>query len=104
MWDALADIMGPAATATLVRRAVKRGSARSRGLEGLAVTRDRLEYRYTLPASWNSTNDEAVRALHELTRELQPLLVELTGSVVLNRLRTTDELARGGLFRPEVEA
>lgn len=102
LWEALNDIMGSAATATLVRRAVKHASSRSPGLDGLAITRERFEYRYALPEAWNAS-DVGLSALQGLTRELQPLLVELTGLVVLHRLRSVPELQRCGLFHVEVD-
>jgi hypothetical protein len=103
LWETLNDIMGSAATATLVRRAVKHASSRSPGLEGLAITRERFEYRYALPESWNGESEVGLSALQGLTRELQPLLTELTGPVVLHRLRNVQELERCGLFHAEVE-
>jgi hypothetical protein len=103
LWETLNDIMGSAATATLVRRAVKHASSRSPGLDGLAITRERFEYRYALPESWTGGSAVGLSALQGLTRELQPLLVELTGAVVLHRLRSVRELERCGLFRAEVD-
>src|SRR5438477_10255208 len=44
LWSALADTLGTAATAVLVRR-----SARGAALDQLAVRREELEYAYTLP-------------------------------------------------------
>jgi hypothetical protein len=98
VWDTLNDIMGSAATATLVRRAAKHASSRSPGLDGLAITRERFEYRYALPESWQRESEVGLSALQGLTRELQPLLVELTGPIVLHRLRSIQELERCGLF------
>jgi hypothetical protein len=103
LWETLNDIMGSAATATLVRRAVKHASSRSPGLEGLAITRERFEYRYALPESWKHESQVALSDLQGLTRELQPLLVELTGPIVLHRLRSLQELERCGLFQAEVD-
>ena len=103
LWETLDDIMGSAATATLVRRALKHASSRWPGLDGLSITRERFEYRYALPESWQREPDLGLSALKGLTRELQPLLVELTGAVVLHRLRSVRELERCGLFPAEVE-
>jgi hypothetical protein len=86
LWDALADVLGTAATATLLRRAMK-SAADQVTLEGLAIERDRFSYGYTVPEQWQIAGDG--QPLHALTRviaELRPLLVELTGSVVIARL------------------
>lgn len=98
LWDALTELMGDAATATLVRRAAKRAAARVPDLEGVTIERDRFEYRYVVPASWDRAPEphEAAHALDELVRELRPLLVELTGDVVVRRLRRTPGLERCG--------
>jgi hypothetical protein len=103
LWETLNDVMGSAATATLLRRAVKHASSRSPSLDGLAIHRERFEYRYALPESWKGESDVGLAALQGLTRELQSLLVELTGPVVLHRLRSVQELERCGLFQVEVD-
>lgn len=92
-------MMGSAATAALLRRAAKHGEDRSPELGGLIVKRHRFEYRYELPTAWAQ---EAREALHVLMSELRPLLIELTGAVVLRRLHGIPELAPLGHFSPEV--
>src|ERR1051325_7380679 len=52
VWDALADVLGTAATATLLRRAARRAAPRCLELGELAIAREKLEYRYTLPPEW----------------------------------------------------
>src|SRR5688572_27423237 len=42
LWDTMADVLGTAATATLLRRALKRAGARSADLGGVAIDRDDL--------------------------------------------------------------
>lgn len=94
LWDAIADVMGTATTATLLRRAAKRGGARDAGrleLAALDISRDGLVYRYQLPASW--ADPGVLRdAVCLLLVELRPLLAELTGSVVVRRLDDMPEL------------
>jgi hypothetical protein len=101
IWEGLADVLGTAATATLVRRAVKEARASSPGLDGLQVTRDRFEYRYVLPQSWSADSVAAQKDLRLVARRLTPLLTELTGPVVVNRLRGLPGVAETGLFEPE---
>ena len=103
LWETLDEVMGSATTATLVRRAVKHASSRSAGFEGLLIVRERFAYRYSVPDSWKSETPDGLTSLQELTRELQPLLVELTGSVVLHRLRGVPQLRRCGLFHPGMD-
>lgn len=96
LWDSLTDVLGSAATATLLRRSLKRAA-----LQGVEITRDHFEYRYVLPPTWSEGGEEAVGALRALGTELKPLLEELTGPVVLRRLESIPAIARCGLFRSE---
>src|SRR5437762_1240767 len=95
LWSALADTLGTAATAVLVRC-----SARGAALEQVAVRQERLEYTYTLPPSWSDPAPAGLEDLRELCRGLRPLLVELTGTVVLRHLESVAPLRASGLSRP----
>ena len=97
LWEALADVLGTAAAATLLRRAAKRAVPRWPELAALSITRERLEYQYTVPSPWKNPSLDPPPALCELTRELWTLLVELTGSVVVNHLAQIPELRDRGL-------
>jgi hypothetical protein len=90
VWEALSDVLGTAATAALLRRAAKRAARRFPVLADLAIGLVDLDYKYTAPPAWQE-GEEGMQPVHELIRELRPLLVELTGSVVVQRLdRMTD--------------
>jgi hypothetical protein len=105
LWSALADVLGTAAAATLLRRAAQRAAPHWPELAGLAITRERLEYRYSLPVSWRDPSVDPPRALCELGRELCALLVDLTGPVIVNRLAQIPELgSRGVILQSEAEA
>ena len=93
LWSALADALGTAATAVLVRR-----SARGAALDQLAVRREELEYAYTLPPTWSDPAPAGLEDLRELCRALRPVLVELTGIVVLRRLEDVAPLRARGLL------
>ena len=98
LWDAMADVMGSATTATLLRRAARRGArdpARA-ALGSLVIVRDGFAYRYEIPSTWLAS-DGPLDDVCALMRELQPLLVELTGPVVLRRLGEIPELLACGL-------
>jgi hypothetical protein len=108
LWDAMSDVMGPATTAALLRRAARRGAARAPGspdLAALVIRREGFGYRYDIPAPWH---DAALplAPMCALVQELRPLLVELTGPVVLRRLVELPELVECGLtpIREEPEA
>lgn len=105
VWHALADILGTAAAAALLRRAARRAAARSPELATLSITRDSLEYHYTLPATWSAPVAVPAPALCELINELCVLLVDLTGPVVIQRLEQIPELRdRGMIPRQEVQS
>lgn len=87
LWETLADVLGTAAAATLLRRAIKRAAPRIAWSEPVVVTREGLDYVYRVPETWSQPgNDEAVDALRIVAAELRVLLVELTGPVVIARL------------------
>ena len=92
LWKELADILGTAAAATLLRRAAQRARPRAPELAALSIARQGLEYRYTLPSSWTSRVSDPSGALVVLARELWPLLMDLTGLVVVQRLAQIPEL------------
>jgi hypothetical protein len=92
LWRELADVLGTAAAASLVRRAAQRVVPRWPELAALSITRENLEYHYAVPAAWNDPSQKPTQALRELTRELWALLVELTGTVVVSRLAKIPEL------------
>ncbi|HET9298978.1 MAG TPA: hypothetical protein VFO11_03475 [Candidatus Polarisedimenticolaceae bacterium] len=103
LWDALADILGTAAAATLVRRAAQRAVPRWPELGALSITRESLEYRYRVPPAWKDPSPDPPLALCELARELWALLVELTGSVVVNRLAQIPVLRDQGIVPRQEE-
>jgi hypothetical protein len=103
LWRALADVLGTAAAATLLRRAAQRAALRWPELEGLAITRERLEYQYSVPDSWQHSSTEPPPALRDLAGELCTLLIALTGSVIVDRLAQVPELRSRGIM-PELIA
>jgi hypothetical protein len=96
LWHNLADVLGTAAAATLLRRAAQRAVVAFPELSALEITREGLEYEYKVPGVWNEPSDPP-QALRGLVRELWGFLVELTGSVVVGRLSQVPELRASGL-------
>jgi hypothetical protein len=103
LWDAVADLVGTAATAALLRRALKRASAKQPELAEIVLRREGLEYAWALPAAWHDPEGrEAVEHLQRLVRDdLHPLFRELTGPVIARRLARVPELVEAGLAGEE---
>jgi hypothetical protein len=95
VWGALAETLGTAAAAAIVRRAASRARTESAELVELVITREELEYRYTLPRAWSQAS--GLSGLRTLVAELGKLLLELTGNVVIRRLEQIPELRASGL-------
>jgi hypothetical protein len=100
LWQALADILGTAAAATLLRRAAQRVTPSFPELAELSITRESLEYQYKVPKAWHEAASEPPQALRDLVRELWTFLIDLTGSVVVGRLTQISELRERGLVPP----
>ena len=103
LWSTLADVIGPTATAALMQRSVKRAAAAQPELRQLVITREQFDYIYTLPKSWARPAVDSRAALAPVVKELWPLLSELTGTVVVRRLREVPQLRRCGIIPEEVE-
>jgi len=98
LWESLADVLGTAATATLLRRAIKRAASQTSWPEPITVARNGLDYEYRLPETWKQRgNEEAIGALRAVAAELRVLLVELTGPVVVRRLSRLAPLLKLGI-------
>jgi len=102
VWEALAEVLGTAAVAAIVRRATERAAMESPELVELVIFREDLEYRYTLPHAWSHKGERGPLGLRVLVAEIGRLLLELTGTVVIRRLEQIPELrARGFVWRAE---
>ena len=98
LWESLADVLGTAATATLLRRAIKAAASKTSWSESVTVARNGLDYEYRLPETWKQPGDEeALSALRIVAAELRVLLVELTGPVVVRRLGRLTPLREQGI-------
>jgi hypothetical protein len=91
LWEALVDLLGCAATATIVGRALRRALLRSPELGELAIARVDRAYGYVVPRSFDLAGGPPA-SLRNLLDELRPLLVELTGQVALISLERVPEL------------
>lgn len=103
-WDALADLLGTAAVAVLVRRAANRAVPHHPELAALVVVRENQAYRYTLPEAWHECGDGTHGALRRLVAELLVLLAELTGPVGLRHLARIGELRERGIVPAREDA
>jgi hypothetical protein len=88
LWESLADVLGTAATATVLRRALQQVASNGAGpTPEVVIERKNLEYHYRVPESWQLPGDEAShQTLRALGRALGALLTELTGPVLVRRL------------------
>ena len=102
LWSALADVIGPTATAALIQRSIKRAVADGSELNDLVISCERFAYTYSLPRSWSAAATVPPASLVRLVEELWPMLVQLTGSVVVRRLREQPVLRRCGLVPEEL--
>jgi hypothetical protein len=98
LWEELADVLGTAATATLVRRAVRDAGLDRPGPPPVVVNPTPLSYEYCVPDAWRDAGDpEALASLQAVAGQLAGLLRELTGDVVLRRLARAPVLRDAGL-------
>jgi hypothetical protein len=91
LWDELVDILGTAATAVVMERALRRARTASRELGELTITRVDGQFGYAFPADFVQAVGPS-NALNSLVGELRPLLVELTGQVAVQHLGRVPEL------------
>ena len=87
LWDSLADVLGTAAAAIILRRAIQQAAFRTRSTERVMIVRNGFDYEYRVPGTWKHPgNDAAVDALRVVAAALRVFLVELTGPVLVDRL------------------
>ena len=103
LWLALVDVLGHTATAALLQRSIKRAAADAPELSDVVITREQFAYRYTLPPSWEHADATAPGGVQPIVRYLWPLLAELTGSVVVQKLRQNAVLRTCGVIPKDVE-
>ena len=103
LWDALVDLLGTAATAALLRRAAQSACRVNPELAEVYVTREGLDYRYSLPGGWHAPAGAADRAFRQLVAELMPVLAELAGPVAARHLARVPELCERGVVLTEEE-
>ena len=100
IWDSVADVLGNTATATLLLRAAKRAALRSPELAEFTVLSTDAGYTYALPRVLVGRVEHTPVALRELVSELRPLLLELTGQIVVRRIEQIPGLQERGVFSP----
>jgi hypothetical protein len=98
----MAEVLGTAATATLVRRAMRRAALKEPGLKDVTIDLTGFDYQYSLPDSWRENgNEQASWGLKLVLQQLRLLLIELTGLVVVRRLERIPSLRRLGMISGE---
>jgi hypothetical protein len=86
LWHTLDSVLGGVATVTLLRRAARRAAPASPLLEELATSSVDEGFGYQLPRAFLTDSETPVAAVRDLVSALRPLLVELTGQVVVRQL------------------
>lgn len=86
-----------------MQRSIKRAAADVPELSEIAIAREQFGYRYSLPESWEHADDTAATLVKQIVRHLWPLLAELTGPVVVQRLRQNQVLQECGVIPKDVE-
>jgi hypothetical protein len=104
VWRLLSEVIGTAATASVLRRSIRCAQVRGANLDGLEVVRDGFNHRYSLPSSWSHGGDTPMDALRVLADELSSILYALTGPVLVRRLASDAELRRARIFTPPEES
>lgn len=82
MHETLSEVIGRTATEALLRRALRRASSKDPELAALA----RKSAEGGTPVQWWTDGRHGMRYLRAVMRELWPLLIEITGPVVVARL------------------
>lgn len=80
--ETLSEVVGRTATEALLRRAVRRASSQDPDLAALA----RKGSEEGAPVQWWTDGRRGLRYLRAVMRELWPLLIDITGPVVVARL------------------
>src|SRR5687768_10032177 len=98
LWLEMSNSLGTAVTATLLRRACKRLQPQFPQLPAITVNRETLTYEYEIPAIWRDSNQaQGIGAFRALASQLGPLLHDLTGSIVINRLNNNQVFKNAGV-------
>ncbi len=80
--ETLSDVVGPTATEALLRRAVRRATTLAPQIDALAPERSEGEP----PVGHRSEDEHVSVGMRAILRELWPLLIDMTGPVVVGRL------------------
>ena len=98
LWAALTDVIGPTAAATLLQESIRRARASQPGIEDVTIVQRQFEYTYAVPPSWKTTDTPPRQRFQAIVEELWPLLVGLTGSLVVRRLSAVPQLVECGVI------
>lgn len=93
LWRELVVLLGTAASAAVLRRALRRALPHSPELVALSIERIDERYGYSVPPSFGLAMGPSPGMRH-LLDELRPLLSELTGEVAQRHLERVPELRR----------
>ena len=98
LWTALTDVIGPTAAATLLQESIRRARRSHPGVDDVAIVQRQFEYTYTVPPAWKTTDAAPRKKFQAIVEELWPLLVGLTGTLVVRRLSAVPQLVECGVI------
>lgn len=98
LWAALTDVIGPTAAATLLQESIRRARRSHPGVDDVAIVQRQFEYTYTVPPAWKTTDSAPRQRFQAIVDELWPLLVGLTGTLVVRRLSAVPQLVECGVI------
>jgi hypothetical protein len=98
LWTALTDVIGPTAAATLLQESIRRARRSHPGVDDVTIVQRQFEYTYTVPPAWQTTDAAPRKRFQAIVEELWPLLVGLTGTLVVRRLSAVPQLVECGVI------
>jgi hypothetical protein len=98
LWTALTDVIGPTAAATLLQESIRRARPSHPGVADIAIVQRQFEYTYTVPSAWKTTDAAPRKSFQAIVEELWPLLMGLTGTLVVRRLGAVPQLVECGVI------
>jgi hypothetical protein len=98
LWTALTDVIGPTAAATLLQESIRRARRSHPRVDDVAIVQRQFEYTYSVPPAWKTTDAAPRKSFQAIVEELWPLLVGLTGTLVVRRLGAVPQLVECGVI------
>lgn len=87
LWTAVAEVIGSAATAVLIRRAIKRAARQYPSLDDLTVELQEFLYQLRIPEHWDAPPDaETAEAIRALIAAFTEIARQLSGEILIRHI------------------